>query len=161
MKSHLVAGLRPIHLNTPGDLLLEAERTATVGPVILNVLGGGGRVTADVPAEYILDIAKPKPDDYPALTATLQVLKFNPDDVVKYHQVLGTAINVVSSVVWVVGAVMTVASVLKELFGGEEDETKQRLKQISDRVNQIYGYLAREKRIGDGYCYIDIIHTTI
>lgn len=147
MKSHIAAGLRPIHLYTPGDLLLESERIAATGPVILHVLGGG-QSKPEEPAKDIIDIAKPKPDDFPALKAALQVFKFKEESVVKYHQILGTAINIASSVVWVVGAYFTIASVLKELFGDEVDETKQRLKHISERVDQIYGYLAQAERKG-------------
>lgn len=147
MKSHKVAGLRPIHLYTPGDLLLESERIAATGPVELNVLGGS-QSKPEEPAKNVLDIIKPKSDDFPALTKTLQVLKFNADDVVKYHEILGSVINFATGVVWGVGAVLTVASVLKELFGGKEDETAQRLKHISQRVDQIYGYLAFQDRKG-------------
>ncbi len=44
MKAQNFAGLRPIHLYMPGDLLLEQERLAASGPVVLNVLGGGAPV---------------------------------------------------------------------------------------------------------------------
>ncbi len=109
MKAQNFAGLRPIHLYMPGDLLLEQERLAASGPVVLNVLGGGAPVP-EPPAQSIFDILKPKTDDYPALTKTLQVLKFEPEDVVNYHEILGSVINMATGLVWGVGAVLTVAA---------------------------------------------------
>jgi hypothetical protein len=147
MKSHVASSLRPIHFYEVGDLLLELDRAAGAVPPVLNVLSGNAAQEKEKIATSIFDIAKPKASDYPALTSALQVLKLGPDDVKKYHELVGTAVNIASAVVWVVGAVNAIASVVDYLFP-EKSETEKRLEHISMRVDQIYGYLAAQERKG-------------
>ncbi|GAA2742013.1 hypothetical protein [Kitasatospora cinereorecta] len=149
MKAQLFPGIRQIHTYTPGDLLLAEDGLPTpLMPPSLTPAFFVAGPPADPADKDLLDIIKPAADDYPALSTTLQVLKFDPEDVVKYHKILGSVINFATGIAWGVGAVLTVASVLKTVFGDKEDATRKQLESISERVDQIYGYLAHAERQG-------------
>lgn len=152
MKSHVASGLRPIHLYEAGDLLFEYDRMAAASPPVFNVLNDDPvqQLTQQKEqlAQAVFDAAQAKLESYPGLVTALQVLKFDVNDIKQYHQLLGTAVNIASSVVWVIGAFNAVVSVLDHLFGSQESETEARLKHISQRVDQIYGYLAQQDRKG-------------
>ena len=148
MKAQSYVGTRPIHLYMPGDLLLDAD-TLSSGPEILSwVTSENVPIPNDEVKASILDIVKPKADDYSALKTTLQVLKLRPDEVIDYHKVLGSVINAASGLIWGVGAVFTVMSVFKELFGDSKTETDKRVEHISKRVDQIYDYLLQKEKKG-------------
>jgi hypothetical protein len=144
MKSNIVASRRPIHVYTAGDLLLEFERLTTGEPVFLPVLGGPKTKVPPGPAEPE-DLIKIKPDDFPALHAALTHFKLDLDTVNKYHQLLGTAITMVSSVVWVVGAISTVASAIEWINGGKKEQVPQWAAQLSAQVAAIFDYLGNKE----------------
>jgi hypothetical protein len=147
MKRYSLAAPRPIQRYTPGDLLLESLRLSAGGPMLLDVPAQPSGAD-DAKINYLFDIAKPKPDDYPALKRTLQLMKFSPDNVNDYYQSIGEMINVVSGIVSVVGAVISVVNLVNSLLGPHEDQTQQYLQHISQRVDQIYGYLALQVKRG-------------
>jgi hypothetical protein len=149
MKSQRFVGLRPIHLYHPGDLLLEVDRLASAGPVLLNTLGQVAAPVTEQQKDDFLSFLKPKADDLPALKGTLEFLKFKPQEVIELHEAIGSVINMAAGCVTIVGAVLSVVSLLESLFGPEKpDESLQRLRHISQRVDQIYGYLAGKERRG-------------
>ena len=112
MKARRLARRQTIHPYVLGDILLEADVAASRGPVLLPVLGDPGG-TPMPKATNVVDIVKPKPEDYPALLKTLQVLKFSDDNVIAYHEALGSLINLASGMIWGVGAVLSVASFIE------------------------------------------------
>lgn len=141
MKSIKAASIRPF---TAGDALLESERESVGGLVFY----GNGGESADV---GLIDIVLPKiEEDYPALKKGLQYLKFTDSEVETLYNVIGGAINTVGGIISIVGAAGAVVDLLGKLglFGPQEDPTQAALRQIGERIEQIYGYLAAEERRG-------------
>ena len=145
MKARRLATTSPIQRYMAGDIFLGIDRQAAAGPVLLSVRGGNAEEAA---ATSLLDAIKPKAEDYPALTKTLQALKFSAQDVADYQQAIGSMINLATGMIWGVGAVLSVASFIGGLLGKEEDAVGVKLEHISQRVDQIYGYLAAQERRG-------------
>jgi hypothetical protein len=146
MKAHRFASHQSLHRYMTGDMLFELDRGADVGPVLLTPLGGTTSGSSE-PAKHVLDIIKPKAEDYPALTATLQVLKFSADDVVQYHKAIGSVVNLAAGCVSIVGAVFAVGDFIGKLMSdGQVDENTQRLRHLTSRVESIYGFLEAEHR---------------
>jgi hypothetical protein len=136
MKARRNAQFRPLYPYITGDLLLEVDRLGPSGPVLLPL---------HTKTESLLDVIKPKADDYPALKATFQALKFTDNNVKDYHEGIGSLINLASGMIWGVGAVFTVASWIDTLLGKDEDAVSTKLAHVSQRVDQIFGYLAAEE----------------
>jgi hypothetical protein len=145
MKARRLSRTSPLARYAVGDILLAADRAASAGAVVLTVRGGGAE---DAPASSLLDVVKPKAEDYSALTKTLQALKLSPQDVADYHAAIGSVINLAAGAMWGVGAVLSVASFIGGLLGKEEDAVAAKLEHISRRADQIYGYLAARERRG-------------
>ncbi|MEX1103497.1 MAG: hypothetical protein WED87_04560 [Dehalococcoidia bacterium] len=146
MKARRTAQFRPLYPYIAGDLLLEVDRLGSSGPVLLPL--HTQETTGKLPepkAESLLDVVKPKAEDYPALKATFQALKFSDSNVKDYHEGIGSLINLASGMIWGVGAVFTVMSWMDTLLGKEEDAVSTKLANVSQRVDQIYGYLAAEE----------------
>lgn len=147
MKTRRVGRAPVIHPYVLGDILLEADRARSRGPVVLPVLTTKGQLPPEK-ATHVVDIIKPAAEDYPALTKTLQVLKFKDENVLSYHEAIGSLINLASGMIWGVGAALAVMDFVGKLLGPEEDAVSKKLDQISKLVGQMYGYLAAEAQKG-------------
>lgn len=127
----------------PGEPIFETERITHMN--YLPFLKGGNNEKFDIE-----DLAKPNKDEFKTLRQGLKFLKYNEADAEELYNLIGGAIKLASSVVTVIGIISTVADLAKRsgLFGQEEMSTNAWLEKISERIEQIYGYLARENRRG-------------
>jgi hypothetical protein len=133
----------------PGDPMLERARidlAALAEPPLQTTFGGGG--TDDEGG--ILDFVKPEKDDFKSLSKTLQVLKFTPSEQEVLFNVIGSTVNIAAGIVSIVGAVGAAIDLMNKLgiLSPVEDPVQAALKQIGQRVEQIYGYLAAQERRG-------------
>ncbi|MCH5375582.1 MAG: hypothetical protein JJ992_16550, partial [Planctomycetes bacterium] len=133
----------------PGDPMLESARidlAALTEPPSQKLYGGGGGTTDD----GILDFVKPEKDDFKGLSKALAFLKFTPAEQETLFNVIGSTINIAAGIVSVVGAAGAAVDLMKKLgiLGPAEDPVQTMLKQIGQRVEQIYGYLAAQERRG-------------
>ncbi len=133
----------------PGDAMLESARidiAALTEPPLQKVYGGG---VSDDDSD-ILDFVKPEKDDFKGLSKALAFLKFTPDEQEVLFNVIGSTINIAAGIVSIVGAAGAAVDLMKKLgiLGPDEDPVQTALKQIGQRVEQIYGYLANQDRRG-------------
>lgn len=133
----------------PGDPMLERARidlTALAEPPPRTSFRGGG---SDGNVD-ILEFVKPEKDDFKALSKTLQFLKFTPSEQEVLFNVIGSTINIAAGIVSIVGAAVAVVDLMNKLgiLSPAEDPVQAALKQIGQRVEQIYGYLAGQERRG-------------
>lgn len=148
MKASSFRNVPRIHQYQVGDILLEADRNAP-GPIILSTRGGEPASITNEKVDEFLNAIKAKSEDYPALKSALQFLKFSPADIQAYYDALSTTISFTAGCITIVGAVITIIDMFKDLFGPEtEDKSLKYLKHISQRVDQIYGYLGANDRRG-------------
>lgn len=151
MKARTFRGMYRIHQYQVGDILLEVDRTIPQVPVVLKTMGGDG-VSAKIGDETVdsfLKKLKASDEDFPVLKDVLQFLKFSPEDVEAYYESISTGIKMAAGCATIIGAVITVVNLVTELFGPDKEaKTLQYLKHISQRVDQIYGYLADEEKRG-------------
>ncbi|MBB3224977.1 hypothetical protein [Pseudoduganella umbonata] len=132
----------------PGDPMLERIRTELSPPAeapLQNFYGGGS--SEDV---GLIDIPKPEKDDFKGLSKTLQFLKFTASEQEVLFNVIGSTINIAAGIVSIVGAVGAAIDLMNKLgiLSPAEDPVQAALKQIGQRVEQIYGYLAAQERRG-------------
>lgn len=148
MKGHSFARMPLIHQYEVGDLFLEIDRHVSAAPMTVRTLDLKPPIPTQQDVDKFFNDLKPKPEDIPALKTALRFLKFDPKDLEEYYEAIDTTITMATSCITVVGAVITVVDFLSGLFGGKgEDASMQHLKHISQRVDQIYGFLgAQEKR---------------
>ena len=133
----------------PGDPMLERARidpAALAEPPLQTTFGGSGPDNDG----GILDFVKPEKDDFKSLSKTLQFLKFTPSEQEVLFNVIGSTINIAAGIVSIVGAVGAAIDLMKKLgiLSPAEDPVQAALKQIGQRVEQIYGYLAAQERRG-------------
>jgi hypothetical protein len=122
-----------------GDPLLERDRAIDWVP--MQLLAGSGN---------FFSLFKPDEGDFKGVKKALEFLKFTPDEVTALRNVIGTAVNIGTSVASVVGAVGTVVDLAKKLgiFGDQEKSVESYLKDIMKRVDQIYAFLENEATRG-------------
>ncbi len=84
------------------------------------------------------------------LSTVLKFLKFRPDEIRDLKSIIGTAIEIGSSISSIVGAVGTVVGLAQKLgiLGQQEDKVETYLKNINTRVNYIYNFLLQKERRG-------------
>jgi hypothetical protein len=133
----------------PGDPMLERARldpAALAEPPLQTTFGGSGPDDDG----SILDFVKPEKDDFKSLSKTLQFLKFTPSEQEVLFNVIGSTINIAAGIVSIVGAVGAAIDLMNKLgiLSPAEDPVQAALKQIGQRVEQIYGYLAAQERRG-------------
>jgi hypothetical protein len=133
----------------PGDPMLERVRidlAAAADPPLQTTFGGGGPDDEG----SILDFVKPEKDDFKGLSKGLQFLKFTPSEQEVLFNVIGSTVNIVAGIVTIVGAVGAAIDLMNKLgiLSPAEDPVQAALKQIGQRVEQIYGYLAAQERRG-------------
>jgi hypothetical protein len=98
----------------------------------------------------LIDFVKPEKDDFKALSKALAFLKFSPSEQEALFNVIGSTINIAAGIVSIVGAAGAAIDLLNKLgiLSPAEDPVQAALKQIGQRVEQIYGYLAAQERRG-------------
>jgi hypothetical protein len=84
-----------------------------------------------------------KPDD--KLTNALQELKFSEEDIARITELVATVAAMASVVTWGVAPVLTIKQVIA-LFNSASDPVQEALKALSEKLQQIYGYLANENK---------------
>lgn len=129
---------------TPGEPLLESAREPL--PAYLRV-HGGGKGSKEI---SFFEIFEPGKDEFKGLKKGLEFLKFTPSEQEVMFNVIGGAVNLAAGLISIVGAATAALDLLQKLgvLGSKEDATQAALKQIGQRVEQIYGYLAGEERRG-------------
>jgi hypothetical protein len=87
---------------------------------------------------------------FPALGKVLEFLKYDPQEIKDITDTIATTIGVVSGVVSLVGTAQSVIALGEKLgiFKSSQDDTEKRLKQMSQQIEQIYGYLAAADKRG-------------
>jgi hypothetical protein len=133
----------------PGDAMLESARidlAALADTPPLTVYGGG----ASAEDINLLDFVKPEQEDFKGLSKALAFLKFTPSEQEVLFNVIGSTINIAAGIVSIVGAAGAAVDLMKKLgiLAPNEDPVQTALKQIGQRVEQIYGYLAAQERRG-------------
>lgn len=122
-----------------GDPLLESRRA--VNRVPMQFLVGSSNP---------FSLFKPDEGDFKGVKKALKFMKFSPEEVASLRNIIGTAINIGTSVVSVVGAVGTVIDLAKQLgiFGSQEKSVESYLKDIMTRIDQIYDFLEHAAKQG-------------
>ena len=138
MTSNL-AGYSDTNYNRIGDSLLERDRGVERLPIQrANGIGNP------------FSLFEPEEGDFKGIKKTLEFFKFTPEEVSTLRNVIGTAVNIGTSIASVVGAVGTVVDLGKKLgiFGDQEKSIESYLKDIMKRVDQIYAFLENEAKRG-------------
>jgi len=149
MKARTFRGMNRIHQYEVGDLFLEVDRSIPNVPIILKPMGGPPAKLSDETTDSFLQKLKASNDDYPALKDVLRFLKFSPEDVDAYYEAIAAGISMAASCSSIIGAVITIVNLINDLFGGDkEKESLFYLRHISQRVDQIYGFLANQAKRG-------------
>src|SRR5262245_28493012 len=131
MKARTFVGVPQIHPYRVGDLLLEVDRAAIQGPVILNTMSGS--LPADLlqqQADEFLNSLKVDTKDFGSLKQALQFLKFKPEDLQAYQDAIENTIKMAASCATIIGTIVTVAQFVMKLFDNKETTTVQYLKVI-------------------------------
>jgi hypothetical protein len=93
---------------------------------------------------------EPDEGDFKGLKKALEFFKFTPEEVSSLRNVIGTAVNIGTSITSITGTVGTVVDLAKKLgiFGDQEKSIESYLKDIMKRVDQIYAFLENEAKRG-------------
>jgi hypothetical protein len=133
----------------PEDAMLESARIdlAALTDTALRTVYGGGAAAKEID---ILDFVKPDQEDFKGLSKALAFLKFTPSEQEVLFNVIGSTINITAGIVSIIGAAGAAVDLMNKLgiLAPTEDPVQTALKQIGQRVEQIYGYLAAADRRG-------------
>lgn len=151
-------GRSVFHDYEPGDSIFEVDRLTSKG-FTAELAQGGDRVGvqrlfggpgSDEDVDFS-DIWTPdKKADFKGLSKALKFLKFSPSEAETLFNVIGASVNIAVGIVSVVGAIGGALDLMKKLgiLGPDKDPVQEALKQIGERVEAIYSYLANEEKRG-------------
>ena len=105
------------------------------------VLGGGQATDADKKED--LDLFEPEKDEFKALKAGLQFLKFSEQDAEAFYTVIGSGIKIATSIMTIIGVYSSVADLAKKLLGPAKEDLNKKMDALGVMLQYGHHYLCR------------------